>query len=213
MRKARVEYPSGREVLKDYWGFLTSGGLIVGDRSFIGAAVGTAAAGGQAMPLDGPAEGEPVVLDVRIASLRKEYRLAGRVRRRSGGSSAIAFDAGQSQDALLNAAWADGEDVPERRHRRYGVNGQARYRVADREGVARLVDVSRGGCCLAATLPLRVGTRVFVELAGAWVEGRVRWSSGQSATAGVEFARFQEELVALLVGEPAALGAAEAAQV
>src|SRR5437773_1476310 len=67
MRKARVEYPSGREVLKDYWGYLTSGGLVVADRSF------------GVTPGAGMSEGERVEIDVRIASLRKEYRLAGRV--------------------------------------------------------------------------------------------------------------------------------------
>ena len=211
MRKARVEYPSGREVLKDYWGFLTSGGLIVGDRSFIpavsiaGSAAALAeslAAGGDAEPAasaESAADGEQVVLDVRIASLRKEYQIAGRVRLRSGGRAVIAFDAGPSQDALLNAAWADGEDVPERRHRRWRVTEPMRYRAGEREGMGRLIDISRGGCCVAAAAALRVGMRMFVEIAGAWVEARVRWANGRSGMAGLEFSRFQEELVAQLI--------------
>src|SRR5262245_47954342 len=123
MRSARVEYPSGRELLAAYWGFLGSGGLVV-PGSALATAADALAAGG-----DDGVDTESVLLEVRIASLRKEYRLRGRVKRSDGRVAVIAFDEDQTQDILLAAAWADGQGVPERRHRRWNVELPLRFRT------------------------------------------------------------------------------------
>src|SRR4051812_32928110 len=101
MRMAKLEYPTGREVLRDYWGYLTSGGLLLGERE-------------EALPV-GLNDGDAFLVDVRICSLRKEYRLEARLRRRDDGRPLVVFNHGTPQE-LLNAAWADGQGVPERRH-------------------------------------------------------------------------------------------------
>lgn len=185
MRRARVEYETGREVLAAYWGFLGSGGLVLARRSPIMAEV---------------VEGEAIVLHVRIASLRKEYQLAGSIRRLHGGNAVIAFDAGQAQDVMLAAAWADGQGVPERRHRRWDLDVPVRFRTFEREGSGRLVNLSRGGCCLAVDAGTRSGARLFLVGDGFVAEGMVRWSKALDRLLGVEFARFHEDLVDRLVG-------------
>ncbi len=183
MRLTRLEYPSGREVLRDYWGFLTSGGLLLADRS--------------AAQTQGVEDGEPVLLDVHISSLRREFRVAGHLHRRDDGRALIVFDRGQQRD-LLDAAWADGQGAPERRHRRLDVcdRVEVRYRLLDGDGVGWLVNVSRGGCCLEMAAPVRAGGRIVLAMAGLRVDGRVRWSRAHPSLAGVEFATFQESLVA-----------------
>jgi len=180
MRRARLEYPTGRELLAAYWGFLGSGGLTLPAPAAV---------------LDGAGDGEAVELEVHIASLRKHYQLAGRVRHCHGGSSVVAFDAGQSQDVLLSAAWADGQGVPERRHRRADVVAPVRFRTFEREGQGRLLNVSRGGCSLEVDAAIRPGTRVFVVGDGFVVEGVVRWAKADNRLLGVEFARFHEDLL------------------
>ena len=181
MRTARLEYPSGREVLQDYWGFLTSGGLAVERSAEL-------------------ADGERVLVQLIIRSLRKEYRIEGQVRRQ-GERAVIAFDVGQSQDMLLAAAWADGNCVPERRHRRFEVDVAVRFRVAEREGAGRLVNVSRGGCGLEVIESgLRTGSRIRIEGPAFGVDGKVRWAQPGCRLIGVEFSRFREDLVEDLGG-------------
>lgn len=190
MRLTRLEYPSGREVLRDYWGFLSSGGLLLGER-IEAVTVGTA-------------DGEAVTVDVHISSLRKQFRLAGHLRRTDDGRSLIVFERGQPQD-LLNAAWADGEGVPERRHRRWEVPSrvEVRYRLSNDAGEGLLLNLSRGGCCLQLASPVRAGVPIQVRLAGEVIDGRVRWSRPSPCIVGIEFATFQEALVtSLITGHP-----------
>ena len=196
MRRARVDYPSGRELLAAYWGFLGSGGLVVPKPALAAGSEALAAGGEEAT------DGEPVVLEVRIASLRKEYCLQGRIRRTDGQSVVIAFDEGQAQDMLLAAAWADGQGVPERRHRRWNLELPVRFRTFEREGSGRLVNLSRGGCCVQVDSEMRSGTRIFLVGDRFLVDGVVRWARSGSRLMGVEFARFQEDMVHQLLGPP-----------
>ena len=193
MRRARLEYPTGRELLAAYWGFLGTGGLKVAERF---------------PAIDEGVEGEALEVEVHIASLRKQYQLAGRVRHCQGGATVVAFDAGQLQDVLLSAAWADGQGVPERRHRRADVTAPVRFRTLDREGHGRLLNVSRGGCSLEVDAPLRQGTRVFLVGDGFVIEGVVRWGKADNRLLGVEFARFHEDLLDRLLLPDAARVAA-----
>ena len=196
MRSARVEYPSGRELLAAYWGFLGSGGLVV-PAGALSSSGDTLAAGG-----DDGVEFEPLLLEVRIASLRKEYRLCGRVKRTDGEAVVIAFDEDQAQDILLAAAWADGQGVPERRHRRWNLELPVRFRTYDCEGSGRLVNVSRGGCCVRVDTDIRMGARIFLVGELFLVDGVIRWARSGSHLVGVEFARFQEDMVHQLLGPP-----------
>src|ERR1700761_4157084 len=110
MRSIQVQFASGREVLNSYWGFLRNGGLVLAE------------------PWD-LTEGDSVVLDVRIKSLKRSYKLAARVVKRApdGQRSFVAFEAGQEQDVMLNAAWADSHEVPQRKHRRYPSENSVLY--------------------------------------------------------------------------------------
>ena len=195
MRCARVEYPTGREVLAAYWGLLGTGGLIVGERWLRAAST---------------SEGDPIVLDVHIASLRKDYRLSGRVRSKDAERAVIAFDEGQAQDIMLAAAWADGEDVPERRHRRWNVDLPVRFRTFEHEGRGQLVNISRGGCCVQVDASIRSGARLFVVGEAFAVDGLVRWAKAHNRLLGVEFSHFHEALVEQLVGAPIVAAAGHA---
>lgn len=185
MQTLAVEFPSGRELLGSWWGFLRDGGLIVGEP------LGT-------VPEE-LSEGDPVVLEVRVRTLKTAYRLTGRLVRRQPPNGVparafVAFDPGQDQDVMLNAAWADTYDVPQRKHRRVVRAGEAVYRVdGGAEARCEVVDVSPFGIRLRAPSAMRVGARLqvrFVDsgLPAHTLEGKVRWSSARGE-AGVEFAR------------------------
>lgn len=191
MRSVQVQFPSGREVLSSYWGFLDSGGLVLKEASDL-------------------KEGDAILLDVRIKSLKQTYRFAGKVVKRTletpatGPRAFIAFDEGQDQQELLNAAWADTHDVPQRKHRRYPGGGEVRYAANDKpERVARgrLLDVSPGGCRLKGPFTLPVGARVRVEARGIQLEGQVRWAT-KANEMGIEFARPGLVVQALLDQQP-----------
>jgi hypothetical protein len=195
MRSVSVQFPSGREVLRSYWGFLHQGGLVLPDHDL--------------------SEGDAVLLDVRIKSLKQSYRLPARVVRRGAGDGRtfVAFNGGEAQDLMLNAAWADSHDVPQRKHRRVSVEGRrprtVRYRLAgDTEARASgvILDVSAGGCRLRGDLVVPVGTRIQLLIdrplsAGSQplegpqpfdglqpLDGQVRWTT-PGREMGIEFSR------------------------
>ena len=171
MRSVQVQFASGREVLNSYWGFLKDGGLVLADPSDL-------------------AEGDNVVLDVKIKSLKRSYKLAARVVKRApdGQRAFVAFDAGQEQDIMLNAAWADSHEVPQRKHRRYPTGNRVLYsgngQTATHAG--QILDVSPGGCRLRGAHLLPVGARIRVLALGIELEGQVRWTAG-GREMGVEF--------------------------
>jgi hypothetical protein len=191
MATVAVQFPSGREVLGSYWGFLKDGGLILGAAP--GSDDGTVSLPPEVGELS---EGDPLLLDIRVRTLKTVYRLAARLVRRSadGRRAFVAFTSGQDQQALLDAAWADTYDVPQRKHRRYDQRAPVAYRIdggAESEG--EIVDVSPGGVRLRARTPLPVGARVRLRvledgLDRDELQGKVRWSRGRNEC-GIELLR------------------------
>src|SRR5947209_3443604 len=174
MRSVQVQFPSGREVLSSYWGFLENGGLVLKEPKDLN-------------------EGESILLDVRIKSLKQTFKFAGRVVKRTPHSDKtfIAFNSGQDHQMMLNAAWADTHDVPQRKHRRYPKGSDVRYcctETPSRVLRGRILDVSPGGCRLKGAESLPVGSRVTVSALGLDLEGQVRWSTPGNEM-GIEFAK------------------------
>jgi hypothetical protein len=187
MRSVSVQFSSGREVLKSYWGFLENGGLVLRGHDL--------------------AEGDAVVLDVRIKSLKQSYKLAARVvrRAREDGCAFVAFNQGEKQDLMLNAAWADTHDVPQRKHRRVTVADPfyrpveySRTDAIDSRGKGQVLDVSPGGCRLRGDLMLPVGTRVRVYTDRAPLDGQIRWTT-PGCEMGVEFTHPDQVLEAFRI--------------
>jgi Tfp pilus assembly protein PilZ len=174
-----VSFPSGRELLNSYWGLLANGGLVLGESQ-------------------GLREGDNVALQVTIESSQQQYKLNGHVVRRppAGGTArervVIAFDPGEPHDLLLSAAWAETENVPARRQRRFPIDAQVGFRHPDHNGPAagKLVNLSYGGCCLRVARSLDhdafgVGKPLVLVSEQMEVEGVVRWATGSCR--GIEF--------------------------
>lgn len=182
-----VVFSSGREVLNAYWGFLSNGGLVIRDEHDLRV-------------------GDEVSLDVTIESVQKHYQLNGHVVRRPPDAphpehAVIAFAPGEPHDLLLSAAWADTDKVPARKHRRVPAEAQIRVawpRLAEgslldinaADGAdGRLVNLSRGGCCIrirpSTSARVGAGDRVAVVIDGIEISGAVRWA--QASDFGVEF--------------------------
>lgn len=187
MKAVAVSFGSGRDVLNAYWGFLSNGGLVIPDDS-------------------GLREGDNISLEVTIESSQQRYKLAGQVVRRPEAPvrdrhAVIAFAPGEPHDLLLSAAWAETDNVPARRHRRFPVDAVIHYRgpkgvEGDLKG--RILNLSYGGCCLRTgsasrvsdTLPphrrINAGdTLVLVGKGGIEVKSLVRWV--RASDVGIEF--------------------------
>jgi hypothetical protein len=172
MRSIQVQFASGREVLNSYWGFLRNGGLVLADPQNL-------------------IEGDDVIVDVKIKSLKRSYKLAARVVKRApdGQRAFVAFDAGQEQDLMLNAAWADSHEVPQRKHRRYPTGNKVLYATTADASVThagQILDVSPGGCRLKGPHLFPVGARVRVIALGIELDGQVRWTAA-GREMGIEF--------------------------
>jgi hypothetical protein len=175
MRSVLVQFPSGREVLTCYWGFLSKGGLVLHQP--------------KELPED-VSEGEALVLDVKIKSLKQSYRFAAKLVRRAPENTHafVAFDEGQDPETMLNAAWADTHEVPQRKHRRFPMASAVFYSAPDalEHAEGQLLNVSRGGCCVKGTVLVPVGSRVKVSALGLEIVGKVRWST-PGCQMGIEF--------------------------
>lgn len=183
MRTLQVQFASGREVLGHYWGLLSGGGLAI------------------RLAGDEPTPGEQVHLVVHVCSIKKTYELdvtVLEVRRGAEGTQAmVAFLPGRPPVDLLDAAWADGCDAPQRRTRRLPVQEQVRYEPLDGsypEGrTGRLVNLSAGGCCIEGTVLPPPGTQVLLTMREGTqgpvrLLGRVRWTERcDGGLMGVEF--------------------------
>jgi hypothetical protein len=182
MRSVQVQFPSGRELLNSYWGFLKHGGLVLRE------------------PRD-LKEGDLLLLDVKIRSLKQSYRFEANVVRRSadGERAFVAFGAGQDEaSVMLNAAWADTHDVPQRKHVRVPVSDEISYSASDgSEAAGHLVNWSRGGCAVKGTVPVPVGSKVHVLARGIDFEGKVRWTT-PACEMGIEFVQPGPAIEALL---------------
>lgn len=180
-KSVAVTFRTGKDVLNAYWGFLSNGGLVIHD-------------------VGGLREGQRVALQVTIASSKTHYELMGQVVRRPDFSSpgdstqslidraVIEFSPGQPHDLLLSAAWAETDNVPARKHRRYPADRRVEVRIASGAGAARVLNISMGGCCvhLAQTVRgLAAGDRVIVRHDEAQVSGLVRWMRADDL--GIEF--------------------------
>jgi len=179
MKTVPVQFPSGREVLGSYWGFLEDGGLMLAEPIVPEAVLSLS-------------EGERLQLDVHIRTLKQTFNVVGRtVRRSSDGRRIFIAFAGRQGDAerMLNAAWADTHEVPQRKHLRHAGPGAVEF-VVDGVGAAQgeVLDVSPGGLRLRGPARLPVGARVQVHLLDEVVDGKVRWSTGANEM-GVEFSR------------------------
>jgi Tfp pilus assembly protein PilZ len=174
MRNVQVVFPSGRELLSSYWGFLQAGGLIIREPREL-------------------KEGETLVLEVKIRSLKQTYKFGMHVVRRTpdedGEKIFVAFDDNQDQEVMLNAAWADTHEVPQRKHRRYPVTNHVTYFGVEPPSPpleGKMLNLSRGGCRVKGAAPLSVGTRVTVEAGGYKLSGKIRWTT-PAGEMGIEF--------------------------
>jgi len=177
MKQIAVSFSSGKDVLNAYWGFLSNGGLVIRDEQ-------------------GLREGEAVSLEVTIESSKQRYKLNGQVVRRperpvQRDKAVIAFHPGEPHDLLLSAAWAETDNVPARRHRRFPLDTSVKFRDhtgTQHEFKGRLLNLSYGGCCLRsnARRTIGVGDRiVLLGEDGVEVPGVVRWSRAEDL--GIEF--------------------------
>jgi hypothetical protein len=165
VKRVEVRFKNGQDVLLAYWGFLSDGGLVIPDREEF-------------------AEGQPVRLQVKVASLASDYELGGRIVRRHAADrqAIVAFDPGEPHDMLLTAALAETDDVPARRYQRFSVSLPAELSASEGAAGGHLIDVSAGGCCVRLDAPsngaLAIGAPVSVSTQEFSASGTVVWSRG-----------------------------------
>ena len=175
MRKVTVSFPSGKEVLGSYWGFLSRGGLVL-----------------RSDELGQIAVGEHVDLDIKVRSLKRGYATQPQVVQQSDKGTYVLFDRGDHQE-MLNAAWADSNDVPQRKHIRFSFETPVTLSSGGKMVEGRVLDVSSGGCRLRSGAELRVGQEVNLRVHDLELAGRVRWVT-PAHEVGIEFFRPSTEL-------------------
>jgi hypothetical protein len=174
MRVLRVAFEAGRDLFEVFWNFLQSGGVVLASSG-------------------GAVQGEAVRCEVRIRALKKEWSFDAKIARiDERGRAFVAFEPGQDQEGMVNAAWADTYLVPERKHRRLYLRAEVRYAVGGSERAERpatLTNLSRGGCCIQTDERLPVGTLVHLTGAEFDSDAQVRWlRDPPSRELGLEFA-------------------------
>jgi len=182
VKSLKVSFPTARDLLNAYWGLLANGGLVLPS------------------PPYGLKQGDRVALEILIESSAITCALGGQVVRHPGVTTAgddervvIAFDPGAPQDVLLDAAWAEIDNVPARRERRFALDVDIRFAPAGIEDSAvsgRLVNLSLGGCCLRVPRSqdgrrVQVGEPLTLISSKSKVAGVVKWSDGSCR--GIEF--------------------------
>ena len=179
-KRVTVHFPTGRELLRSYWGLLANGGLVLGEPR-------------------GLREGDRVDLEVTIGTPGdgESFRLRGKVVRtphepESHDRVVIAFDPGEPHDVLLDAAWAETVHSPSRRQRRFPLDVDIRFHTAATEDEisGRLLNLSLGGCCLRVNRHsdqhrFAVGETMTLIGNRLRLPGVVRWSEGSCR--GIEF--------------------------
>ncbi len=168
--------------------------------------------------------GEQLRLQVYVRTIKKTFAVLAQLLDLtwlpSGLRAVVGFLPESPPDELLDAVWADGLNVPQRRTRRHTVRVPLQFAcLSGGDGSLRpgeLRNVSLGGCCIAGlALPPR-GSHVMVQvaseaLAGAGIayastlnlSGRVRWTE-RPATGlmGIEFLRPSSALAEFLAALP-----------
>ena len=168
--------------------------------------------------------GEQLRLQVHVRTIKKTFAVLAQLLDLtwlpSGLRAVVGFLPESPPDELLDAVWADGLNVPQRRSRRYAVRVPLQFAcVSSGDGSLRpgeLRNVSLGGCCIAGLeLPPR-GSHVMVQVASEALadagiayastlnlSGRVRWTE-RPATGlmGIEFQRPSSALVEFLAALP-----------
>jgi hypothetical protein len=176
VKSLKVSFPTARDLLNAYWGLLANGGLVLPS------------------PPYGLKQGDRVALEIFIESSAIRCALGGQVVRHPGTSAGeeddrvvIAFDAGEPQDVLLDAAWAEIDNVPARRERRYPLDVDIRFAPAGTAEESllsgRLVNLSLGGCCLRVPRSsdgrrFKVGEPLTLISSKSKISGVVKWSDG-----------------------------------
>ena len=235
MRTLQVHFASGREVLGRYWGMLRGGGLRL-DLPLLpelGSAVGaaqqlTAASAAAVWSLDEaltvlPADaqrGEQLWLQIHVQTIKKTFPVLAQLLeltcRPEGVHAVFGFLPESPPDELLDAVWADGLNVPQRRSRRHWLQSPVQFACVSagdaglRAGELR--NLSLGGCCIAGPALPPQGSHVMVQVCGSALQGpdtavtepvtlsgRVRWTECPDAgLMGIEFQGPSATLVQLL---------------
>ena len=173
-KSLKVAFPTARDLLNAYWGLLANGGLVLPS------------------PPYGLKQGDRVALEVTIESSAMTCALGGQIVRHPGSTGddddriVIAFDPGEPQDLLLDAAWAEIDNVPARRERRYPLDVDIRFAPAGAEAgplSGRLVNLSLGGCCLRVPRSsdgrrFKVGEPLTLISSKSKLSGVVKWADG-----------------------------------
>jgi len=174
-KSLKVSFPTARDLLNAYWGLLANGGLVLPSHPY------------------GLQQGDRVALEIFIESSAIRCSLGGQVVRHPGTAAGqdddrlvIAFDPGEPQDVLLDAAWAEIDNVPARRERRYPLDVDIRFAPAGAEAgpiSGRLVNLSLGGCCLRVPRSsegrrFKVGEPLTLISSKSKLSGVVKWADG-----------------------------------
>ncbi len=247
MRTLQVHFPSGKEVLGRYWGMLRGGGLRLDlpmlprpdaaswdddepDAPRPAPPLPTAPLCSldavTVLPMD-TQRGERLRLQVHVRTIKKMFPVLAQLMELtclpSGLRAVVGFLPESPPDELLDAVWADGLNVPQRRTRRHLMRVPVGFACVSAGDVGlrpgELRNLSLGGCCIAGLALPRLGSQVMVQvspeaLASAGVSGadtlhlagRVRWTERPSAgLMGLEFHRASAALARLLQSLPPAV--------
>ncbi len=234
MRTLQVHFATGREVLGRYWGMLRGGGLRL-DWPLV-PELGVAESPAQHLtpaPVTGvalddtllvlPADaqrGEQLQLQIYVQTIKKTFPVLAQILeltcRPEGVRAVLGFLPESPPDELLDAVWADGLNVPQRRSRRHWLQSPVQFACVSagdaglRAGELR--NLSLGGCCIAGPALPPQGSHVMVQVSGAalpgpetaaaepvTLSGRVRWTECPDAgLMGIEFQSPCPTLVQLL---------------
>lgn len=229
MRTLQVHFPSGKEVLGRYWGMLRGGGLRLDlpmlprpvaagweDDGEPGAplpepppvALAVSADATTLLPVD-TQRGERLRLQVHVRTIKKMFPVLAQLLELtslpSGLRAVVGFLPESPPDELLDAVWADGLNVPQRRTRRHHLRVPVGFACVSAGDVSlrpgELRNLSLGGCCIAGLALPRLGSQVMVQVSGEalasagvsghgplHVSGRVRWTERPAAgLMGIEF--------------------------
>lgn len=214
MRTLQVQFSSGRDVLGHYWGLLSGGGLAIELNRRTFREVDPVTDEGQPPAFT---SGEKLRVEVHVLSIKKTYLLDVQVvdvRTADKGPAQlmVSFLPDTTPDELLDAAWADGCDAPQRRSRRLPTHTQIRFDCLDGSGmegkVGHLLNLSSGGCCVEGSGLPPPGTSVMLttmpetggEASAVRLVGRVRWTErpDTGGLMGIEFLRALPEVASLL---------------